>query len=153
MQKQAIRAIFQTRRNVHTQKLFQLGNITPIDKIYETEATKFVFQYVSDTTKELQPKAIHDIIFQNAVIFKNTRFYDDESKIRIPHAYRKGQAIYNLLSNWNSIKPDLRFAGNLWSLRKMIRIEVNNNLLPCTTKNCFTCQLDKNRDYTCYMRR
>ena len=153
LQKQAIRAIFQTKRNVHTQKLFQLANITPIDKIYETEATKFVFQYVSDTTKELQPKAIHDIIFQNAVIFKNTRFYDDESKIRIPHAYCKGQAIYNLLSNWNSIKPDLRFAGNLWSLRKMIRTEVNNNLLPCTTKNCFTCQLDKNRDYTRYMRR
>ena len=113
----------------------------------------FIFQYVSDTTKELQPKAIHDIIFQNAIIFKNTRFYDDESKIRIPHAYRKGQAIYNLISKWNNTKHELRFAGNLWSLKKMIRMEVNDNLLPCTTKNCFTCQLDKNREYSHYMRK
>ena len=104
MQKKAIRTIFQARNNVHTQKLFQLANITPIDRIYETEAIKFIFQYVSDTTKELQPKAIHDIIFQNAIIFKNTRFYDDESKISIPHAYRKGQAIYNLISKWNNTK-------------------------------------------------
>ena len=153
LQKKAIRTIFQARNNVHTQKLFQLANITPIDRIYETEAIKFIFQYVSDTTKELQPKAIHDIIFQNAIIFKNTRFYDDESKIRIPHAYRKGQAIYNLISKWNNTKHELRFAGNLWSLKKMIRMEVNDNLLPCTTKNCFTCQLDKNRDYSRYMRK
>ena len=42
MQKKAIRTIFQARNNVHTQKLFQLANIKPIDRIYENEAIKSI---------------------------------------------------------------------------------------------------------------
>ena len=153
LQKKAIRRVFQAKYNVHTNKLFKLANITPIDKSYETEATKFMFQYISDNTKDLQPKAIQKILFQDAEITRNTRFYDDESKVRISHQYKKGQVVYNLLSNWNNASVNQRFAGNLWSLKNIIREEINNELKPCEIKNCFMCNLDKNKDYSRYMRR
>ena len=153
LQKKAIRRVFQAKYNVHTNKLFKLANITPIDKSYETEATKFMFQYISDNTKDLQPKAIQKILFQDAEITRKTRFYDDESKVRISHQYKKGQVVYNLLSNWNNASVNQRFAGNLWSLKNIIREEINNELKPCEIKNCFMCNLDKNKDYSRYMRR
>ena len=153
LQKKAIRNIFQTKRNVHTNKLFKLSNITPINRSYETEAMKFVFAYISDTTKDLQPKAIRKILFQNAEITRNTRLYDDESKIKINHEYKKGQAIYNLINVWNNGRSKFRFAGNMWSLKNMIRDEINNELKPCTTKDCYICQLDHWRKYEYYMRK
>ena len=52
LQKRAVRILFRANRNVHTQKLFKLANITPIKNLYETEAIKFVFLYISDTTRD-----------------------------------------------------------------------------------------------------
>ena len=117
LQKRAVRILFNEKRNVHTQNLFKLANITPITKLYETEAIKFVFSYISDTTKDQQPKSIHKILFHNTDVTRRTRFHDDESKIKINHEYRKGQAIYNLITIWNNANPKLRFAGNHWSLK------------------------------------
>ena len=153
LQKKAIRRVFRAKYNVHTSTLFKLANITPIDKTYETEATKFIFQYISDNTKNQQPKAIQKILFQDSEKSRDTRFYDDESKVRISHQYKKGQVIYNLLSNWNHSSANQRFAGNLWSLKNIIREEINNELKPCETKNCFMCKLDKNVDYSRYMKK
>ena len=151
LQKKALRLVFQARKNVHTDKLYKLSNIIPIDKLYETEATKFVFMHISDTTKDQQPKAIHNILFQKTAITRYTRLYDDESKIKINHEYRKGQAIYNLLDTWNNAKSDLRMAGNLFSLKKMIRNEFIHIIKPCLNKNCYICQLDKWKNYEKYM--
>ena len=151
LQKKALRLVFQARKNVHTDKLYKLSNIIPIDKLYETEATKFVFMHISDTTKDQQPKAIHNILFQKTAITRYTRLYDDESKIKINHEYRKGQAIYNLLDTWNNAKSDLRMAGNLFSLKKMIRNEFIHKIKPCLNKNCYICQLDKWKNYEKYM--
>ena len=103
-----------------------MANITPIDKLYNIEAAKFIFQYISDTTKDLQPEAIYKILFDNAVKARNARFYDDESKVRISHLYKKGHVLYDLLNAWNTAKPELRFAGNLWYLKRLIRIEINS---------------------------
>ena len=105
LQKRAVRILFKAKRKVHTQNLFKLANITPITKLYETEAIKFVFSYISDTTKDQQPKAIQKILFHNTDVTKQTRFHDDESKIKINHEYRKGQAIYNLITIWNNATP------------------------------------------------
>ena len=151
LQKRAVRILFNAKRNVHTQNLFKLANITPITKLYETEAIKFVFSYISDTTKDQQPKAIHKILFHNADVTRETRFHDDESKIKINHEYRKGQAIYNLITIWNNANPKLRFASNHWSLKNMLRTEINSEMKPCTIRNCFTCTLDRKRNYQNYM--
>ena len=151
LQKRAVRILFRANRNVHTQKLFKLANITPIKNLYETEAIKFVFSYISDTTRDQQPKAIHKILFHNTDVTRKTRFHDDESKIKINHEYRKGQAIYNLITIWNNANPKLRFAGNHWSLKNMLRTEINSEMKPCTIRNCFTCTLDRKRNYQNYM--
>ena len=122
LQKRAVRILFRANRNVHTQKLFKLANITPIKKLYEAEAIKFVFSYISDTTKDQQPKAIHKILFHNTDVTRPLRFHDDKSKIKFNHKYRKGQAIYNLITTWNNANPKLQFAGNHWSLKKHVKI-------------------------------
>ena len=109
--------------------------------------------YISDTTRDQQPKAINKILIHNTDVTRRTRFHDDESKIKINHEYRKGQAIYNLIATWNNANPKLRFAGNHWSLKNMLRSEINNDLKPCTTRNCFNCTLDRIRNYQNYMNR
>ena len=82
--------------------MFKLANITPIDKSYETEATMFMFQYISDNTKDQQPKAIQKILFQDAEITRNTRFYDDESKVKIKTDSKKITHIQKLTINKKS---------------------------------------------------
>ena len=121
LQKNAIRLMFSARKNVHTDKLFKLSNITPINKLYEIEAVKFIFRYISANSKDEQPPAIKEILFKQDRALRSTRLYDDESKVKIFKEYRKGQCIYNLLDAWNKADEDLRMAGNLFSLNRMIK--------------------------------
>ena len=58
LQKQAIRLVFDARKNVHTEKLFKLANILPLTKLYESESTKLVFKNKSDPSANKQPIAI-----------------------------------------------------------------------------------------------
>ena len=65
LQKKAIRLIFNANKYLHTEKLFRLEKITPIESIYEREAIKFVFKNFSETSADLQPVAIRDILFND----------------------------------------------------------------------------------------
>ena len=89
-----------------------------------------VLIHLRDTTKDQQPKALHKIMFQNAAVTKDTKFYDDESKIN--HLYKKGQAIYNLIKMFGIIQA---LASGLLAiigqLKKMTKIEINRELEPC----------------------
>ena len=38
-------------------------------------------------------------------------------------------------------------AGNLWSLKKMIKEESLNEIKLCTEKKCYMCNLDKHVNY------
>ena len=70
LQKNAVRLIFSAKRSVHTDKLFKLASIRPIDKIYQEETIKFVFKYLNDTSNEL-PREIGKLLFQgNAISHK-----------------------------------------------------------------------------------
>ena len=152
LQKNAIRLMFSARKNVHTDKLFKLSNIIPINKLYEVEAVKFMFRYISANIKEKQPPAIKEILFKEEKGLRSTRLYDDESKIKIYKDYRKGQCIYNLLDAWNNTDLDLRMAGNLFSLNRMIKDKCNNEIITCNDKkNCYTCKIDCYRNYQIYM--
>ena len=153
LQKRAIRLIFRARPNSHTKNLFKLAKIIPFTRQYETEAIKFVFMNLSDTSRHVQPKAIQEILFKSSESGRNTRLHDDESKIKIHHEYKKGQAFYNIINEWNKTKTDHRMAGNLWSLKKMLKDSVLEELNICTRKNCTTCELDSKWNYERYMRR
>ena len=108
---------------------------------------------LSDTSRHVQPKAIQEILFKSSESGRNTRLHDDESKIKIHHEYKKGQAFYNIINEWNKTKTDHRMAGNLWSLKKMLKDSVLEELNICTRKNCTTCELDSKWNYERYMRR
>ena len=65
LQKKAIRLIFNANKYSHTEKLFRLAKITPIESIYEREAIKFVFKNFSETSANLQPVVIQVILFND----------------------------------------------------------------------------------------
>jgi hypothetical protein len=152
LQKNAVRLIFSSKRSVHTDKLLKLANIRPIEKMYEEEAIKFVFKYINDTNKE-QPKAIETLFFKQKTIHRNLRSYDDESKIKINDQYRKGQCLFNLLDTWNKTDFSTKSAGNVWSLKLMLKEKLSNDVRTCHKKKCFACALDSKRNYESYMKK
>ena len=153
LQKKAIRLIFNAKKHSHTEKLFKLARITPIEKLYEHEAIKFVFKNLSETSASSQPVAIRDILIHNNDCTQiRTRFDDDVTKIRIKSQFRKGQCMFSLLNTWNCANSDLRNAGNLFSLKLMLKNEINKELKECAKNDCFSCKIDVNRDPSKYMK-
>ena len=149
LQKKAVRLIFSARGNVHTDKLFALSKIIPINKLYETEAIKFILKYKNEIYKDQQPLAIRKIILKTNT--RNTRTNDEDLKIKIINEHKQGHCIYNLFKTWNDANNDMRMAGNLLSLKMLIIETYTKELHPCKVNNCFTCNIDKNRDYEKYM--
>ena len=151
LQKKAVRLIFSARGNVHTDKLFALSKIIPINKLYETEAIKFIFKYKNELYKDQQPIAIKKIILKTKIT-RNTRNKNDEDlKIKIINEHKEGQCIFNLIKTWNDTKNDMRMAGNLLSLKVLITEKYTEVMPQCKVNNCYTCNIDKNRDYEKYM--
>ena len=46
--------------------------------------------------------------------------------------FKAGQCMFNLIDTWNKTKKQYRMAGNLWSLKNMIKEETLNEIKPCT---------------------
>ena len=147
IQKKAIRLLFNAKMNVHTKKLFQLSNIIQIDKIYQTEVKKFIYKYIGETSKYKQPNAIRKIIFKAYETENRIRTFEDKTIIKIHSEYKPDQCFYNILTTWNKTNEDMRSAGNLWSLKAMIKEEQMNEDVKCYEENCFTCKIDKNVNY------
>ena len=82
LQKQAIRLIFNARKNVHTEKLFKLAEIVPITKLYQSECTKLVFKNKLDPSYDLQPIAIKNLLINDDQ--ESSRLYGNNNKIKIP---------------------------------------------------------------------
>ena len=152
LQKKAIRLIFNASKFSHTDNLFKLANITPIEKLYEHEAIKFVFKNFSELSAMSQPVAIRDILLNNSEKTKYlTRFDDDTTKIR-PKNHKTGQCVFSLITKWNNANSNLRNAGNLFSLKRMLKNELSLNIKECMQKECFSCKVDGKRDFAKYMK-
>ena len=106
----------------------------------------FSDKYVSELYKYDQPLAIRKII-RNTSKNERTRIHDDKSKIKMKNNFKAGQCMFNLIDTWNKTKKQYRMAGNLWSLKKMIKEETLNEIKPCTEKKCYMCNLDKHVNY------
>ena len=138
---------------MHCGKLFQLAKIRPIDRIYEHEATKFVYKNLNVTSKDQQPRAISDILFKRNTNLRSLRMYDDEAKIKIDGKFFKGQCFFNILDNWNNSNQETKQAGNLFSLKQMLNEKMNNEIEMCKKKSCFQCDIDSGRNYSMYMKK
>ena len=64
LQKQAVRLIFRAKKKSHTSKLFKLSGIIPVTKLYEIEATKFIYKFKNELSCNQQPMAIREIILK-----------------------------------------------------------------------------------------
>lgn len=151
LQKQAIRLIFNAKRNVHTDKLFKLSKITPLVKLYEIEAIKFIFKNVNETTKDQQPLAIRNLITGELKPNMSTRLSEDNLKITMPKESIRGQVLYDIINAWNTTKEDYRKCGNIISLKRLIHEDVMESLEPCMVKSCFICSMDRRVNYEKYM--
>ena len=88
----------------------------------------------------------------NVLWTRGARFNDDETKIRINNQYTKGQAIFDILDIWNNASYDIRNAGNLFSLKRMLKNKINTDMNECTTVDCYSCRIDVHSDYSKYMK-
>ena len=149
LQKQAVRLIFNARKNVHTEKLFKLANIVPITKLYESECCKFVYKHKYDPSRNEQPIAIGELL--NSEQHNSSRLYDDLNKIKIPSSYKSDHCFYQIINTWNQMDNDVKMSGNLWSLKRRLKEEQIQSLQQCDINNCNICKLDKNRNYQKYM--
>ena len=121
----------------------------PIEKLYHYEAVKLIIKNKNELIKDKQPIMLNRIITSNKKT-RETRQSDNFFNIKINTEYKKGQAMYNILSEWNKANKELKQSGNIYSLKK----EIKNNreiLENCKTKNCEICKKNKNRDYERYM--
>ena len=149
LQKQAVRLIFNARKNVHSEKLFKLAGILPLTKMYEYEAIKMIYKNKQEPPSDTLPLAIKELIIpQN---HESIRLYQDQNKIKIPRSYKYGHSFYNMITTWNNSNPDARMAGNIWSLKKYLKDDFIQSLPMCRTKECNICKLDENKDYQKYM--
>ena len=90
LQKQAVRLIFNARKNVHSEKLFKLAGILPLTKMYEYEAIKVIYKYKQEPLSDTLPLAIKELIIpQN---HESIRLYQDQNKIKIPRSYKYGHS-------------------------------------------------------------
>ena len=78
LQKQAVRLIFNARKNVHTGPLFELAGIIPITKLYESECIKMVFKNKFDPSLDAQPIAIRELF--DVPESDSDRLYNDQKK-------------------------------------------------------------------------
>ena len=117
--------------------------------MYEFEAIKMVYKNKYEPLSNTQPLAIKELLIpQN---HDSLRLYHDQNKIKIPNYYKKDHCFYNMINVWNNSSDEARMAGNIWSLKRILKNKFIHSLEPCGTRNCKICQIDENKDYQIYM--
>ena len=127
--------------------MFKISNVIPLEDIYEREAIIFMKKY----QKEEAPDAFYDLI-GNFISPEDSRKKQKHS-IKIPSAFKPGQALYQISHAWNNCNPTLRepsmsiqAAKNKISEAIRKRLDAKN----CPNKNCYMCNRDQHIDFEKY---
>ena len=150
LQKQAVRLIFRAKKRSHSSKLFRLSGIIPVTKLYEIEATKFIYKFKNELSCSQQPMAIREIILKTNTSRRNDSRVPETNKIVIPQEYKKGSCLFNLMEKWNKSKETYRMSGNPWILKNIMNEDALDEIEDCTLKKCVICASDESRDYDKY---
>ena len=68
--------------------------------------------------------------------------------------YKKGQAVYNILNEWNKPENDkYGNMGNLYVLKQELKEDHIDKIKKCDKKICKLCEIDINRNYEKYMQK
>ena len=149
LQKKAIRLVFRAPIGVHTGRLFKLADVVPVKNLYSVEALKFVFKSKNELYSKYQPAAINEL-FKPQTDMRHTRRAENFLIMRLPRNCKKGNALYNLSTNWNTAKDSLKLAGNLFALKQSFKEEIMKSILECTMSECQICKKDASKNYQKY---
>ena len=98
-----------------------------------------------------QPLEINKL-FKREPISHNTRLGWNKNKLKINRKYKKGNALYSILSEWNKPENDIYGnLGNIYLVKKVLKEEHINKIKNCDLKKCKLCELDSRRNYKKYM--
>ena len=122
-----------------------------MEKLYHYEAVKFIFKNKNELYRDQQPEILRNLILNDPNI-RTTRLTDDYYKIKIHRDYKKGHALYDIISEWNSAEVAIKASGNMQSLKRQIR-NYNNSFEKCPQKECVICKKDQHRNYEKYMKK
>lgn len=149
LQKKAIRLVFRAPIGAHTGSLFKLADVVPVKNLYRVEALKFVFKSKNELHSKYQPDAINEL-FKPQKELRHTRRADSFLNIRLPRGCKKGNALYSLSMQWNYAKESHKSAGNLFSLKKVLKDDIMESIEICNTRDCVICKKDAIRNYPRY---
>ena len=145
LQKKAIRICFNAKNKSHTAPLFKLAKVTPATKIYERDCILLVYRSTNEVTRSHQPAEINKLLKRDPIKY-NTRLGWNKNIIKINRKYKKGDALYSILTEWN--KPENDIYGNLGNIsvvKEELKEEHINKITICIKPNCKLCEMDNTR--------
>lgn len=157
LQKKCIRILFNAKNRTHTGKLFKLADITPADRTFEKEAIKLVYKSITENYQSSQPQEITKLFKQQEQRYR-TRLTENPNKLKINKNYKKDQAVYSIINQWNLANNETwntyRNYGNLYVLKKVMKMNMIDAIKTCENgarAPCKTCEIDELRDYSKYI--
>ena len=140
LQKKALRAIFKTKYNSHTNKLHELSHITKVSDIFQKESIKLMY-----LNKEcLTPTAISKLIRDHTTLGSiRTRNQQSDQTVSIV-GFRKGDLLYDLIQHWNNCNLSLKNSTyEIKSINKRIHSYQSQNYKACDKAKCYNCFCSK----------
>ena len=136
LQKRAIRAIFNSKYNSHTNILFQYSHITKVEDICEAESLKMMYQY----KEGLLPFGVSQTIkkFTEASTFLTRSNATPKITIR---GLRKDDILYEMITYWNKCNLEIKdqtykMPSVKQRIKGYLRKRYNFN---CHRQKCFSC--------------
>ena len=133
LQKKALRIIFNTKYNSHTNNLFYKSKITKVRDIFKKESILIIHKYKNN----MLPKEIQRIFTNNMLSSKiNTRNTKDITPKRTNST---NNTIVNILDKWNENATWASSTSKISELKRLINTNLNT-WEDCKKDNCYTCK-------------
>ena len=151
LQKRALRAIFCSKYNAHTNVLFYLSRITKVEDLIENESLKLMYQFKN----LLLPPAIMQLISNFTASSKaTTRNQKCVNSFSI-NGLRKNDSIYEIVKNWNECKliEIKERSYELPSVKSRIKkYQRDRYNFSCERSRCHSCFYTNQVGYEAYMK-
>ena len=134
LQKKAMRIIFNTKYNSHTNNLFAKSKITKVNDIFEKESILLIHKYKINKL----PSEIQNLITNNIQTVKIKTRNTNNNDISPKRTNSNNNTIVRIMDNWNKNATWASSTTKISELKKLI----NNNLNTwenCETNNCYIC--------------
>ena len=136
LQKKALRAIFKSKYNSHTNILFELSKITKVSDIFQKESIKLMYYH----KEGLAPTTISKLISDHTIkkLTKTRNQLSDQTLSIV--GFRNGDLLYNLVQQWNNSNLSLKDSTfDIKSISKRINYFQSQNYTLCDKESCYNC--------------